>query len=106
MMRIIRSLALSGASALALLSLSAAPMPAAAQSPVVQPQYFGAPVNSVVSVDLEAAASRPLGQSAFAGGQPSGTSAASGFTYGQRVQAEASPPMFTGAASQGRSARP
>jgi hypothetical protein len=85
--------------------------PALAQSPVVQPQYFGAPVSPVVAVDLNGASSQPLGQSAFPGGHGGGASAG-GPTYGQRVQADLSAPMYTGASgiggstAAGRPARP
>jgi hypothetical protein len=85
--------------------------PVLAQSPVVQPQYFGAPVSPVVAVDLSGASSQPLGQSAFAGGQVGGASAGAP-TYGQRVQAELSAPMYTGvsgihgSAGPGRALRP
>jgi hypothetical protein len=81
-----------GFSAAAAVSATFALSAAWAQSPVVQPQYFGAPVSPVVAVELNGAASQPLGQSAFAGGQGSSGTA----HYGQRVQAESSPQMYTG----------
>jgi len=85
--------------------------PVLAQSPVVQPQYFGAPVSPVVAVDLNASSTQPLGQSAFSGGQVGGASTG-GMTYGQRIQVESSAPMYTGASGiggsggSGRSVRP
>ena len=106
MMRITRFLALSSASALAAFGLLAVSIPSPAQSPVVQPQYFGASVNAVVAVDLDAAASRPLGQSAFSGGQTGGVPVGGSPSYGQRVQVESSPQMFTGVSGLGRPARP
>lgn len=95
-----------GACALLALALALAQTTVFAQSPVVQTQYFGAPVSPVVAVDLSDASSRPLGQPALTSQPGIGNAAVGVVTYGQRVQAESSPRMFTAPSGTGQPLRP
>jgi hypothetical protein len=76
---------------------------AAAQSPVVQPQYFGAAVSPITAVELSTAASRPLGQPAFTAEAPVAPLSGGSATYGQRIQSDLSPATYTGLGGSTRS---
>ena len=79
--------------------------PAYGQASTVTQQYLGAPVPSpVAAVELDAAPSRALaGRSGGAVGLGLPSAGPSVSIYGERIQSQASPAMYTGVGSTGGS---